>query len=342
MIFLKVSCYNINLEQVVKEIKEKKYKKVLLQLPEGLKVYATDLLDFLKNNTDADFLVFADPCFGACDLICSDVEDIGVDFIVQIGHLPIPSLEDVSPPTMFVNAFVDFNVEKLVKKMIPKLNFKKIGLVGTAQHVHLLDEVKKALNKEDFEVFISKGDNRIDAEGQILGCNFSAANMIKDKVDMFLFIGSGTFHPMGLILSTKKPVVAVDTYTLEVKKEEIDDLKDMVLKQRYGAIASCRDAKIFGIIVGLKKGQRRAGLAEDLKRIIESKGRKAFVFAMNYFSPSYLEGLRGVDCFVSTSCPRIAIDDYIQYKKPIITPVELKILLGLKEWDDFKFDEILE
>jgi 2-(3-amino-3-carboxypropyl)histidine synthase len=339
---LKVSCYDINLEEVVQKIKEKNYKKILLQIPEGLKTYSLDFVSFLEKKVDAEFIVFADPCFGACDVVCSDIRDIGVDFIVQIGHLPIPSLKDMSPPTLFVNAFVDFDVEKLVKKIIPKLDSRKIGLVTTAQHVNLITVVEEALSKQDFEVFVSEGDRRIDAKGQILGCNFSSANTIKDDVDMFLFIGSGTFHAMGLILSTKKPVVSVDPYTFEVKKEEIDELKDMVLKQRYGAIASSRDARTFGILVGLKKGQRRMDLAEDIKRIIESKDRKAIIFAMSYFSSFYLEGIRGVDCFISTSCPRIAIDDYMQYKIPIITPVELKILLGLKKWDDFKFDEILE
>jgi 2-(3-amino-3-carboxypropyl)histidine synthase len=48
----------------------------------------------------------------------------------------------------------------------------------------------------------------------------------------------------------------------------------------------------------------------------------------------------GIDCFVSTACPRIAIDDYMQYKVPIITPIELDILLGYKKWDDYIFDEI--
>lgn len=339
---MKISSYNIDLESAVKEIKEKDYKRIVLQLPEGLKIYASDFVKYLETETNAEFVVYSDPCFGACDLICSDVKEIGVDFIIQIGHLPIPSLKENTLPTMFVNAFVDFNVEKLVKRIVPKLDSEKIGLVATAQHVHLLANVKQILSEADFEVFISEGDGRIDSKGQILGCNFSAANNLKDKVDMFLFIGSGTFHAMGLILSTKKPVLAVDPYTLEIKKEEIDDLKDMTLKQRYGAIASCRDAKTFGIIIGLKKGQERSNLAYDLKKMIESNGKKAMVFAMNHFSPQFLEGFRGVNCFVSTSCPRIAIDDYIQYKIPVITPVELKILLGIKKWEDFKFDEILD
>jgi diphthamide synthase subunit DPH2 len=32
----------------------------------------------------------------------------------------------------------------------------------------------------------------------------------------------------------------------------------------------------------------------------------------------------------------------MQYKTPILTPVELDILLGFKKWDDYQFDEILQ
>ena len=64
--------------------------------------------------------------------------------------------------------------------------------------------------------------------------------------------------------------------------------------------------------------------------------------AVNHFSASTLETFRKIDCFVSTACPRIAIDDYMQYEIPIITPVELDVVLGLKKWEDYSFDEILD
>jgi 2-(3-amino-3-carboxypropyl)histidine synthase len=48
-----------------------------------------------------------------------------------------------------------------------------------------------------------------------------------------------------------------------------------------------------------------------------------------------------VDAFVSTACPRIAIDDALRYKKPILTPVELEVSLGIRRWDDYVFDSIL-
>ena len=130
-------------------------------------------------------------------------------------------------------------------------------------------------------------------------------------------------------------------YSNEVRKKELNDLKDMILRQRYGAITRSKDAKIFGILLGLKRGQQRIELANKIKDMLDSKEKNSYIFVINNFSPSTLESFKNIDCFVSTACPRIAIDDYMQYKVPIITPVELDILLGIKKWEEFKFDEIL-
>ena len=338
---MKTQGYEIDLENIVKTINKKNYKRVVLQLPEGLKTSFVDLIKYIENQTDAEVMVFADPCFGACDLIDSKLENLDADFIVQIGHVPIPALKNFSIPTVFVNASFDVNVDVLIKKVIPLIKGKNVGILSTAQHVDILDAISDRLVENQFDTFIGKGDSRTAFNGQILGCNFSSAKKIADKVDVFLFVGSGTFHPLGLMLSTKKPVIAYDPYTNEVKTKVFDDLKDMVLKQRYGAIARSKDAKNFGILIGVKTGQKRIKLSEDLKKLIESKNKKAYMIVVDYFSPIFLEGFRHIDCFVSTACPRIAIDDYLQYKIPIITPVELKILLGKISWDMYEFDEII-
>jgi len=337
---LKIPGYNIDLEKAVKIIKENDYKRVVLQVPEGLKSHFSKFVEFFEEKTSASVIISADPCFGACDVVNSEFKKLDVDFVVQIGHVTIPNIEDFSIPTLFVNAKSDLDVSKVIEKALTTLKGKKIGLVSTAQHVHMLDVASKILSDNKFESVIGKGDDRVESKGQILGCDFSAATSIANDVDSFLFIGSGNFHPLGLILSTKKPVIACDPYTNEMIDKELGDLKDMILRQRYGAISRSKDAKVFGILVGTKVGQQRINLAYDLKEKLDSKQKKSYIFTANHFLPAHLESFRDIDCFVSTACPRIAIDDYMQYKIPILTPVELDILLGLKKWEDYQFDEI--
>ena len=339
---MKIPGYNIDLKSAAKTINDNDYKMVVLQIPEGLKSHAFKFVEYLEKETKAIIIISADPCFGACDLVNYEFKNLDVDFAVQIGHAPIPDAENFWIPTMFINAESELDVTEVVKKTIPHLKGKKIGLVSTAQHIHIFDKVQELLVENNFEPIIGEGDSRIELNGQILGCNFSAAKSIADKVDMFLFIGSGNFHPLGLLLSAKKPVLIADPYTNQVGDKELDELKDTVLRQRYGAIARSKDAKVFGILVGIKRGQQRIELAYKIKEMLDSKQKKSYVIALDHFSPSTLESYRDIDCFVSTACPRIAIDDYMQYKVPIITPVELDILLGYKKWEEYQFDEIIQ
>lgn len=339
-IVLKVPGFEIKLEKAVREINENNYKRVFLQVPEGLKRFVSDFIDFLEGKTEAIVLVSGDPCFGACDVGSYEIKDLGVDLVVQIGHTPIPNLGDLLIPVLFINAVADVDVLKVVEKAIPSFKGESIGLVTTAQHVHKLDMVSKFLENKGFQVSVGYGFSRISFKGQILGCNFSAATSIKGDVDMFLYIGGGTFHPLGLLLSTDKPVIACDPYTKKVMVNELEELKDIVLRQRYGAIARCRDAKVFGVLVGIKKGQQRMDLALNVCDKLKQKNLKYFIIALNDFNPGNIESFRDLDCVVSVGCPRIAIDDYLRYEIPIITPIELDIVLGYEKWENYRFDEI--
>jgi 2-(3-amino-3-carboxypropyl)histidine synthase len=338
---LNIKEYYIDLEKVVKKINKNNYKNIVLQIPEGLKHIFKDFVDIFEKKTKANIIISADPCFGACDIPYFFHENSDIDLIVQIGHLPITNLKKKYSNTMFINAFSNADVSKVIEKALPIIKGKKIGVVTTAQHIHKINDIKNILTQNNFEPVVSKGDKRIDSSGQILGCNFSAAAKIAHNIDMFIFIGSGTFHPLGILLSTKKPVISCDPYTSEVKYKDLEDFKDMILRQRYGAIARSKDAKVFGIIICSKIGQYRLNEAEKIKKLLESKNKKVYVLIVNFFSSSFLESFRDIDCFVSFGCPRVAIDDYMQYKKPIITQIELEIVLGIKKWDDYKFDEII-
>ena len=61
---------------------------------------------------------------------------------------------------------------------------------------------------------------------------------------------------------------------------------------------------------------------------------------MDEFDPQKLKAFK-VNSLVSVGCPRVAIDDYLKYDIPILTPVELEIVLGDKTWDQYEFDQIL-
>ncbi|MFH1585278.1 MAG: diphthamide synthesis protein [archaeon] len=81
------SKYDLELDNVISQIKKSKAKLVLLQFSDGLKPYATAVVDYLKNQTSAEFLIWMGSCFGACDTPTGlDKINPKIDLVVQFGH----------------------------------------------------------------------------------------------------------------------------------------------------------------------------------------------------------------------------------------------------------------
>ncbi|HML05417.1 MAG TPA: diphthamide biosynthesis enzyme Dph2 [Methanobacterium sp.] len=324
--------YEFRLPEVIEKIKEMNAKVVGIQFPEGLKIHATGVAEKIENETDATVLISGDPCYGACDVSDTHMEDI-VDLIVHFGHIEFPI--EYKVPVIFIEAYSKINVLKAVTESLEEIkDYKKIGLVTTIQHLNVLEDIKKILVENGKEVITKKGKGT--REGQVLGCNFSA---IKDiDADAFLYVGSGNFHSLGIKLFTEKPVFIADPYMNEVRN--IDEFTDRILRIRFAKITKAKEARKFGIIVSSKKGQFRLDLAKSLKKLLNKGGKEAFIIMLDNISPDLLLAYMDLDAFVVTACPRVAIDDANMYKKPLLTPKELEIVLDIRKWEDYKIDEI--
>ena len=81
--------YDLELDRIIIEIKRKKANLVLLQFPDGLKPYATTIVDYLeeKTNKKVDFLIWFGSCYGACDIPVLGKElEKKIDLVIQFGH----------------------------------------------------------------------------------------------------------------------------------------------------------------------------------------------------------------------------------------------------------------
>ncbi len=77
--------YSLDLKKAIKIIKEEKARLVLVQFPDGLKIYATAIVDYLRDKTEAEFLIYLGNCFGACDYPVG-IDKLGIDLTIQFGH----------------------------------------------------------------------------------------------------------------------------------------------------------------------------------------------------------------------------------------------------------------
>jgi len=282
----------------------------ILQVPDGLKRKTLEIADEL-----GDVLIDCESCFGACDLAIQEAKVLGCDKIIHYGH---SKLIDSDIPVEYVELREDYDPIPVLEKDLDKIKEEKIGLISTLQFLDSLEKAKKFLEEKGKIVKMGKGKFY---SGQILGCDISSPKSIEKEVEAFLYIGSGKFHPLGLAFKTEKPV-----YVLDVEKNEINDLKELkekFLKQKYAAIALAKDAKKFGILVSVKPGQLNLELAKKIKKKLEDKKKKAYILVFNEIKPEKLEGLE-LDCYINTACLRIAIENRTESKKPILNPDEIE------------------
>jgi 2-(3-amino-3-carboxypropyl)histidine synthase len=80
--------YDLQLDDAIKQIKEKDAKLILIQLPDGLKPHADEIRTVLTRECpDINLVFWADSCFGACDAPIH-VRHLGFDMLIAFGHAP--------------------------------------------------------------------------------------------------------------------------------------------------------------------------------------------------------------------------------------------------------------
>jgi len=315
--------FDLRLNEVIDWIRSNDFSHVAVQLPEGLRSKAMEIADLISS-FNVSVTIIGDPCYGACDIRMDNAEAL-----IHFGHSSIPSQNTKN--VLYIEARAD--IEIIIPEDLDKELFGTVGLLATIQYVHLIPKMKEFLESKGMIVTVTKGDDRVAYPGQILGCNHSSAG----PADSYLFIGEGDFHPLAAAFGVKKKMMILNPISGEIRN--VDDVRDRILRKRFASIQSAKDAQRFLVIVCSKTGQRRDSVAKDSVRKITEAGKKAYVVVMDEISPDRLLSY-DVDAYVNTACPRIAMDDSVRYRKPMLTPPELDIVLGSKEWSDYSFDAI--
>ncbi|MDO5861803.1 MAG: diphthamide biosynthesis enzyme Dph2 [Thermoplasmata archaeon] len=323
--------FDLELERVSKWISDGGYASVAVQLPEGLKIRAPEISDYITKNTGASVLVIGRPCYGACDLF----DHRGwADAIVHYGHSRIPSMGD-DPNVLYVEARSDADLEgteELLKDLPPR-----VGILATIQYIGLIPELKRIVESTGRTAVVGEGDGRIAYPGQVLGCNCTAAESVAGQVDCFVYIGEGAFHPLAAAFGADRDVYVLNPATKELTG--MSDSRDRTIRRRFAAIQTASNAQTFLIIICSKIGQCRRDTAAYAEKMIREAGRGCVTAVMEEVTPDSLASYM-VDAYVCTACPRIAMDDSARYGKPMLTVPELEVALGVKEWDSYPFDQI--
>jgi len=203
-------------------------------------------------------------------------------------------------------------LEALERNIALLSKYDRIGLVSTAQHANQLQRLADFIQSKGKEAHVG---------GQVLGCNQEAAFSLDHKVDAFLYVGSGLFHPLGISAKAEKPVIILNPYSGTMSQLP-SSARERWLRRQKGRIAKAYAAETYGVLVSTKTGQFSLGRAFDVIERLKSRGKRAFLFAGEELNPANLLPFR-VDCWVNTACPRI-VDD--EFDKPVVNAAELNLV----------------
>ena len=171
--------HDFQLDELVDRIKKNDNQLVALQVPEGLKIQALEMMDSIEGESGARVILAADPCYGACDLVHDKMKMMGVELVAHMGHsqmnidsgMPthfIPVTYDGAPELAEVIPILDshrriaeerlsssdkeeYSEEEAKERFLDAvgrfspLEDSRLGLVGSIQHLHLLENYKEML-----------------------------------------------------------------------------------------------------------------------------------------------------------------------------------------------------
>ena len=131
--------HDFELEDLVARIKENDHRLVALQVPEGLKMQALEMMDSIEDESAAKVILAADPCYGACDLVHDKMKMMGVELVAHMGHSQMNI--DSGMPTHFIP--VTYEGDPIIDPVLPILAehkaFAEARLSNAGEELDLTD-----------------------------------------------------------------------------------------------------------------------------------------------------------------------------------------------------------
>ncbi len=305
--------YDFELEELSQELKSRNVKTILIQLPDGFKHYAKYILHKLKTlNPELKIYFSGNPSYGPCLIDEELARELGVDLIVHFGHLEYPYYKP-QYPTLFIpvkcNLIPKYDVVRRLCRDLKSRRLSRVGVVATAQHIHILDHLCSTMERENIEALYS--------DVPILGCYYEPA--LRMDVDAYVVVAGGKFHALGLRLAKDATVYRLDPY--ENVYEDIEYQFRKVIRIRMWKIAKARDAKYWVVVAGIC-GQYRPNIIDNLLKYLRTHSYDHLLIKCARIDLDMIRNFGSDNTYIITSCPRVAIDDMGEEEELVLTPGE--------------------
>ncbi|KAJ9596902.1 hypothetical protein L9F63_012083, partial [Diploptera punctata] len=321
------SNYNFEIHKTIWRIQQTGAKRVGLQMPEGLLLYATTICDIIETFTEADTVIMGDVTYGACCVDDYTAKALGVDLLVHYGHSCLIPIDQTSGIKMLY-IFVDIKIDGSHFLETIHLNFSKetrLGMVSTIQFAPTLHNVAAELKQEGYQVTVPQ--SRPLSPGEILGCTAPVIT----NVDVLIYLGDGRFHlEAAMIANPKLRAFRYDPYDKKFTEEFYDH--QAMREIRKQEIGKAKSVSVFGLILGTLGRQGNPRIMEHFQKRLKEISKSGIIILLSEIFPQKLSLFPDIGAWIQVACPRLSIDWGTAFSKPLLTPYEGAIAFSEIEW----------
>nr|XP_005298388.1 2-(3-amino-3-carboxypropyl)histidine synthase subunit 1 isoform X3 [Chrysemys picta bellii] len=284
------SNYNFEIYKTVWRIQQAEAKRVALQMPEGLLMFACTIADIIERFTGAEVVVMGDVTYGACCVDDFTARALGADFMVHYGHsclVPIDATQGVK----MLYVFVDIKIDTSHFVETVHFNFPKgacLALVSTIQFVSALQAASQVLRSE-YKVSIPQCKPL--SPGEILGCT---SPRLGPDTDAVVYLGDGRFHLESVMIANPGvPAYRYDPYSKVFSREHY--AHERMQHARQEAIRTAARARSWGLILGTLGRQGSTSILQHLEGRLQALGLPFVRVLLSEIFPSKLQLFPDVD-----------------------------------------------
>lgn len=349
-------------EAACHKIVENGFRRVALQFPDeflsiSIKVYQSVVAGI--HNNDVDVFIIGDSTFGSSvdDISAQHVDaDVLLYFgsdLSSSGAMPVMIIPYQKP--LDCQATLNSFVDTLTSSTISNTSNKILLLYEPGYH-HGLIVLREALQarldeiESMTDVVVAALPPCADLEHWVPGMTYSAkAHTGFIKVGGLLVAESVWTHQPDVLVwyvgEKTEQIVSINlqlshrclvTYSPASKQRDIlvgGESKEF--RERCGGFLRVKDAKIVGLIIGSMgmTGEMTKDIVYRLETLIAAAKKSSYVFVMGRLNEAKLCNFPEVDIFCLISNDDVALIKPKTFHKPVITPWELEVGLGARQWD---------
>ncbi|GMF72254.1 unnamed protein product [Aspergillus oryzae] len=323
--------YSFEIPKTIHRIRSSGAKRIALQFPEGLLIFATTISDIITQFCPGtETLIMGDVTYGACCIDDYTARALGCDLLVHYAHSCLIPVDVTQIKTLYI--FVDISIDTSHLIATLERNFqpgKTIATVGTIQFNATLHGLKPVLERAGYKVIIPQITPL--SKGEILGC--TSPQLSSEEIDLLLYLGDGRFHlESAMIHNPSIPAYRYDPYSRILSRETY--VHDEMHTLRRDAINTAKSAKKWGLILGSLGRQGNPNTMAMIENHLNERGIPFVNLLLSEIFPGKLASMSDVECWVQIACPRLSIDWGYAFPRPLLTPYEALIALGVREsWD---------